>query len=426
LIRLNHLIKTKWAGFVEYAPKAWKKDNWITSRKPVGIVAQFGQNQPMAMNDHIQYERASWRESRDYSKARWLSYAAATHFEYVTQLFNPTHKFISFPHHYPLSRYRRVTRWRRRTDADIVASLPRSTGGQIYNNWHPSEQQPVNLYDLPLLDDDHREINIYDSNGYRIPRRIPIHNANEPSCGILADLTLTRRLFNDLASDDWVNDDEENNRYIRLYPQAFTRKYGYFQSNSVPDGFRQVFREINNFMARNADANRPVVQGVFCQGYNHIQHSLTERAKGSDLVRGQIGAALARGTANNTKDRNTYHHTMKYISEHLPHERVQMKLQKTDALSRAFCVEPVFVIDVQELKAPYQCGRYANAIHIITLHSIIGIQSQMRCIAFELMLFPLNQCNLQRDNHAIGSPLGSSKSPFCNQADMQSIYSRGW
>jgi hypothetical protein len=98
LIRLNDMIKTRWAAFVKNAPKSWKKDKWISSRKPVGIVAQFGQNQPMAMNDHIQYERTSWRESRDYSKARWLSYAAATHFEYVTQLFNPPHKSISFIH----------------------------------------------------------------------------------------------------------------------------------------------------------------------------------------------------------------------------------------------------------------------------------------------------------------------------------------
>jgi hypothetical protein len=183
---------------------------------------------------------------------------------------------------------------------------------------------------------------------------------------MLADLTLIRRLFDDLASEDWVDDDEENDRYIRIYPQAFTRKYGYFQSNSVPDCFRPVFRKINNFMARNADANRPVIQGLFCQGYNHIQHSLTERAKGSDLVRGQIGAALAGGTANNTKEKHAFHHIVKYVSEHLPHERVRKKLQKPDTLSRAFRVEPVFAIDVQAMQAPYQCGRYVKLIHHIT------------------------------------------------------------
>ena len=79
---LNTLIKVDWPGFVRNAPTSWKKDKWITTRSPVGIISSHGQNQPMATSGNgLERERTSWRESRDYSKARWLSYAAATHYE---------------------------------------------------------------------------------------------------------------------------------------------------------------------------------------------------------------------------------------------------------------------------------------------------------------------------------------------------------
>ena len=80
---LNDLMKNSWTSFVENAPGDWKEDNWLTDRKPVGIIAIYGQNQPIITSGGtVEDEIGRWRRSHDYSQARWLSYAAATHYEY--------------------------------------------------------------------------------------------------------------------------------------------------------------------------------------------------------------------------------------------------------------------------------------------------------------------------------------------------------
>ena len=71
-------------SFVCDAPEEWKKDEWFTSRSPVGIIAIYGQNQPVAITGEVaEQETQRWTESRNFAKAKWFSYAAATHYEYV-------------------------------------------------------------------------------------------------------------------------------------------------------------------------------------------------------------------------------------------------------------------------------------------------------------------------------------------------------
>jgi hypothetical protein len=79
---LNNNIIQGWSEFVENAPASWKKDEWITSRSPVGVVCLYGQNQPIVTSaESMANEMNNWRTSRDYSKAKWLSYGVTTNFE---------------------------------------------------------------------------------------------------------------------------------------------------------------------------------------------------------------------------------------------------------------------------------------------------------------------------------------------------------
>ena len=80
----SDLVRLHWNQFVEDSPEVWKEDQWITTRSPVGIISLYGQNQPLATaGEPASLEGARWRESRDYTKAKWLSYAVATHYEYA-------------------------------------------------------------------------------------------------------------------------------------------------------------------------------------------------------------------------------------------------------------------------------------------------------------------------------------------------------
>jgi hypothetical protein len=78
----NKIIKDNYDGWVDQAPADWKDDKWLVSRQPLGVVALYGQNQPIALaGANFQNELSNWNMAHDYSKAKWMSYAVATHVE---------------------------------------------------------------------------------------------------------------------------------------------------------------------------------------------------------------------------------------------------------------------------------------------------------------------------------------------------------
>ena len=256
-------------------------------------------------------------------------------------------------------RYREVTEWEPVSDADILNAYE-----EIYDHYLPEERsqiQPEDLYNLDL-DRDGFENNIYDSDGYRIPRRIPLHDPDSEPCGLLADLGTIRDLFRPPAEDEddddsVVNLDEDRDPLqVNVYPQAFTRQFGHFQANQVPAGFQPVLQSLNERLLAYPDEHQSAIQGVACQGYNHLQHCLTERAGGLDVVQGQMTAALTGVGAQGPKATRAYEKVINSLHMGLPHQRVQRKLARRDVLSRAFRLEPVFVVNVQALQPRYQSG----------------------------------------------------------------------
>ena len=218
---------------------------------------------------------------------------------------------------------------------------------------------PVQLDELELVDEYGNEINVYNEAGFRIPRRVPYHYDDEQPCALLADLKQVYKLFNmsvndgrgannDPALDDDIDDlhDQVN---IKVYPQALLRSYGYFQANAVPAGFHPLIRSVNQQLAYNADSEQPVLVGVACQGYNHVQHCLTGRSGGIEVVHGQITAALAGTRVEDSIAKLKHKRVVAGISKYLPHDHIREKLRKPD-ITRGFRMEPVWQINCSQLK----------------------------------------------------------------------------
>ena len=236
----------------------------------------------------------------------------------------------------------------------------------LYSSPDPSDRTLVDISTLPLTDEDGLEINVYDVDGYRVPRRNPRHDRNQPPCGLLANLTRVRTLFQegDGYDPDDGDDDERMGEpatpvVINVYPQALTRSFGHFQADGVPLGFNPILKHINRHMAHNADFDQPVIRGVACQGYNHIQHALTNYAGGLELVHGSVTSSLAGINARTPKAKRAHAKILGSTLLHRPHHRVEGKLSK-DGLPRAFRVEPVFVVDIMALKSRYRKGRLVS------------------------------------------------------------------
>jgi hypothetical protein len=235
----------------------------------------------------------------------------------------------------------------------------------IFDSPDEDIRRRVDIKSLPLVDEEGHEINIYDADGYRIPRRLPRHRRTTSSCGLLADLTRVRSLFRpevdmdimDMDVDEIGENLEQDHLTLNVYPQAFLRQFGHFQANDVPRGFNPILRTINRRLASRVDIDSPIVSGVACQGYNHIQHSLTELAGGLEVVHGRVTAALAGVKAGAVHAKRAHTKIFNSNKSHRPYDRVKEKLSKSRGLSRAFRLEPVFTVNVEAIRITEQTGR---------------------------------------------------------------------
>ncbi len=158
----------------------------------------------------------------------------------------------------------------------------------------------------------------------------------------------------DPALEDDI-DDVHDQVNIKVYPQALLCSYGYFQADAVPAGFHPLIQSVNQQLAYNADDELPVLVGVACQGYNHIQHCLTGRSGGIEVVHGQITAALAGTRVQDSIAKLKHKRVVAGISKYLPHDRVKEKLRKPD-ITRGFRMEPVWEINCSQLTNEMLCG----------------------------------------------------------------------
>jgi hypothetical protein len=90
---LDDLLRRKWASFVADAPAAWRLDNWLNSRAPVGVVSTYGQNVPLPSDNATEEELGNWTSDHSLQHGRYLSMALATHLQYVLAIFFANFRF---------------------------------------------------------------------------------------------------------------------------------------------------------------------------------------------------------------------------------------------------------------------------------------------------------------------------------------------
>jgi len=257
-------------------------------------------------------------------------------------------------------RFKKVAKW-------VPVNLAHAAEQPVYDSHDKSVRRLVQIDDLDLTSEDGREINIFDEDGYRIPRRTTLHRRSCSSSGLLLDLSNTHTLFQSLSEREPVDDDDDDNSIfdfpnkpdvkMTVYPQAFLRRYGNVQANGPPLGFIPVINNLNRTLVSNADADRPAVRIVAFQGYNHVQHNLAERAGQIEVVQGRITAVLAGTRANTPSAKRAFTKIRDSASHYLPHERVEEKLSKDD-MARSMRFEIVVAIDIDTLKPENQSGGY--------------------------------------------------------------------
>lgn len=240
-----------------------------------------------------------------------------------------------------------------------------------------SEQEVV---DMPLIDDNHREINVYTARGTRIARRLALLDPTVQPYAGLVTLRHIHELFRDLPTDVSDTDSDDGIRrpqkklLYHVYPQAGLKYHGHFQAEGLINKFKPFMKELNaklqdkprsNSLFGDDDSDdggdtphspHAPITGKFTQGYNSLSHYT--RGKGAqhhDAQLGLITAALAGSYAKTPKEVRTAQAKYDLCRHDLPHQRFAHKIAEAD-VNRELRLENVYNIDLLAMKPECRTG----------------------------------------------------------------------
>ncbi|KAG2029409.1 hypothetical protein BDR03DRAFT_1018433 [Suillus americanus] len=378
---LHAAFRTKWRNWVRRAPDAWKQDGFLENNSPVGVTIRYGQNQPLLVGGAFDVEAANWDSDRDYKHIKQFTFSLATHISYLD-----------------------VAEWRVVPVENIL-----NAHEALYNKPDTDEaREQVDLHNLPLLDENGFEINVYSDNGLRVPRRIPVLFSN---CGALLNLRSVHELF---ASEDNDEGSARNSVPFYVYPMAFTGNLGNIQSRGLMTNFNRRFTLIdnamrprlpdddgdeNNFLVGDGPdyngENNPlrlgssVLHGISCQVYNELSHRVRDEAKFHPVQLGMISTAMAGTTAKRIAGQRRWERRLGQCNVGLPHERFVDKVSG-DAQPQALRFENTYTLDVHRLSNDRQNGRAIYECIITPLLKVWSHPSVLQPIKDTMVIFKPN------------------------------------
>lgn len=283
---------------------------------------------------------------------------------------------------------KKASKWRTLDTDNILTVNP-----VVYDASSPSDRKAIDdLEAFDLHDEDGMEIPIYAPNGSRIPRRAPLFAVGRKPCGLLVSLARICDLFVEWNADneDYCSDFEDpppNMANIYLYPQAYLKKHGHVQADTVPVPLQRIIKTINNKVAEpimndqpptdddsNNDSDEdddrnitqgPVPTGFFllglvgtsCQLYNAIMHRVRPMAGKHDAQLGTVTNAFAGSYADSPSQKRTAAQKLKSCTQQLPQERFQQRMDHDD-LHTDLRMEFVIKINIAALRTGCKHGRY--------------------------------------------------------------------
>lgn len=198
---------------------------------------------------------------------------------------------------------------------------------------------------------------------------------------MLINLETITELFSTFIPDDdgmaldpdIIFDDDICTPIVNVYPQAFLRKYGHIQCNSILPHFTPFMSKIRNAVSRSSpDQNQDPFDGqpadgdadefdhwpsgslptvLFASGsqfYNEISHRIRPSADLHDVQQGRITSALS-GAYSHGHGQTTHRIVMRECRLNLPHQRYDNKIKVND-IPRALRLENIYIFQLDSLK----------------------------------------------------------------------------
>ncbi|KAI6009799.1 hypothetical protein EDC04DRAFT_2610529 [Pisolithus marmoratus] len=329
---LNH-----WHPWVAAAPQSWKVDGFLTQNAPVSITLRYGQNQPLLLGRNADLERHNWDRDRKYAHICQVSFSLATHISYLN-----------------------VNGW-----SAIDRALIQRANPVIYDkpDDDPTREQ-VDLADLPLVDEDGFEINVYNPDGFCIPRQKP---TGFETCGALLDLKKVHELFQ--GTED-AHGHVQNEVPFTVYPLAFTRDLGNVKVTGLMPTFacrvmqlNAAIHEDDRAARHNVDDDDPMIPnrhspallGISSQIYNSLSHRVHTEAKFHVVQLGMVTSAFAGASAKSATGKCHWERQVKFCEQGMPHVRFSQKVSG-DGQPQTLRFENTYILDISRMRPDLRTG----------------------------------------------------------------------
>lgn len=238
----------------------------------------------------------------------------------------------------------------------------------LYNRSDDDElHEQVDLDDLPLLDDNGFEVNVYNAHSFRVPRRTPV---NPVTCGALLNLERVHELFQGIED---AQGHVENEAPFWIYPLAYTRNLGNVKSPSIITPFNTRLKQIDHLIRPPIPENdmdldplqrgAPLLHGIGCQIYNSLSHRVRNEAKFHFVQLGMVTSSLAGTAMKSTPHESHWTRRVRFCDHALPHVRFNQKVAD-DGQPQVLRFENTYTLDVYRMAHAHRNGAY---VHLIPL-----------------------------------------------------------
>ncbi|KAI6038200.1 hypothetical protein EDC04DRAFT_2896706 [Pisolithus marmoratus] len=345
--KLHRKIAQEYYRFVANAPDEWKECRFLEDNAPVTISVRYGQNQGICQRGDSEVEAEHWQRLHRYARVRTLTVALATHIQCVP-----------------------VAEW---GNVDVEEIIREHQHG-IFDSPDPERREMIDLHHHDLLDERNMEVNVYDVNGFRIPRRIAYRDDGVRTAGMLFKLRDLHLLFetHDIGDEDGFDAERAPTPHY-LYPIACLRTFGQFQAHGIMSCFFPHLRRINDKLSgsdQDGDSgdeedravslamygSRQIIEPVFSQGYNVYVHRVRAQSRFHDVQRGMITAAFAGTHVSGGPDATRARRLQELCKISLPFDRYHEKIINAD-VDQSLRLENVYTIDVFRLPIEDRNGR---------------------------------------------------------------------
>ncbi|KIN99500.1 hypothetical protein M404DRAFT_10368 [Pisolithus tinctorius Marx 270] len=335
---LSRRMREDFHDFMANVPDEWLEDRYMVDNVPITIALRYGQNQEICRDGQLEEEAAHWHRLHRYHHVRTMTVALATHIQCVP-----------------------VAEWVDIETEDIIERH----GDEIYDSPLHDTRHEVNLHELDLLDDTGNEQNIYDKDGYRIPRREANIEMGSSTAGMLFKLRNLHRLF-----EDWPGDDDPEALFggettpHYLYPIGCLHDVGQFQARGVLTSFAPLIRRINQTLPiRDDGIQNVVIVPVSSQGYNAYVHQVRSQGRFHDVQRGMMTAAFTGSHMSGGANSHRAAYLRGLCDIALPFDRYHEKISESD-FDQSLRMENVFTIKVNRLQKEARNG-WNMYVHLI-------------------------------------------------------------